>query len=293
MTAMEKIPLLVVAGPTASGKTGVAVELALALSGEVVSADSMQVYRGLDIGTAKATPAERRGVPHHLIDVAGPEEDYSVVRYQQEARAAIREIAGRGRLPILAGGTGFYINAVVKDTRFTEEHTDPALRERLYARAAAAAIHPNNVRRTARAVEYYLLTGERLSEHNARESERESPYALHFFVLTMARDALYARIEERVDDMLRQGLLEEARGLLLAGYDKSLPAMRGLGYKELFPYLEGQCSLDEAVARLKTNTRRYAKRQLTWFAHQSSGIWIDKTEKTAAQAAAEILSHLH
>ena len=307
---MEKIPLLVIAGPTASGKTGVAVELALALNGEVVSADSMQVYRGLTIGTAKATAEERRGVPHHLIDVADPGEDYSVVRYQQQAREAIRDIAARGRLPILAGGTGFYINAVVKDTDFTEEHTDPVLRQALYDRAAqegpeafharlaavdpaaAAAIHPHNVRRVARALEYFRLTGERLSEHNAREAQKEGPYDLHFFVLTMERARLYARIEERIDEMMAQGLLDEAARLLAAGYPKSLPAMRGLGYKELFPYLEGECSLDEAVTTLKTNTRRYAKRQLTWFAGQTSGTWIDRTDKTTAQTAAEILAQL-
>lgn len=305
-----KQPLVVIAGPTACGKTGVSIALAKQKNGEIISGDSMQVYRGMNIGTAKATPEEMAGIPHHMIDVADPDEAFSVARFQTEAKAALREIAGRGKLPILVGGTGFYINALIKDNDFTETETDTSLRKALYAEAAengplalharlraidpdaAAAIHPNNVKRVARAIEYHALTGERISVHNAREAAKESPYDVAFIILTMERSVLYRRIETRVDQMLAQGLAEEVRGLLAAGYGPDLVSMRGLGYKELVPYVQGECTLEEAATELKKATRRFAKRQLTWFHGQAQGLWLDVTNLSQAEILKQITDYI-
>lgn len=305
-----KQPLVVIAGPTACGKTGVSIALAKQKNGEIISGDSMQVYRGMNIGTAKATPEEMAGIPHHMIDVADPDEAFSVARFQAEAKAALREIAGRGKLPILVGGTGFYINALIKDNNFTETETDTSLRIALYAEAAengplalharlreidpdaAAAIHPNNVKRVARAIEYHALTGERISVHNAREAAKESPYDVAFIILTMERSVLYRRIETRVDQMLAQGLAEEVRGLLAAGYGPDLVSMRGLGYKELVPYVQGECTLEEAATELKKATRRFAKRQLTWFHGQAQGLWLDVTNLSQAEILKQITDYI-
>ncbi|MBQ5951790.1 MAG: tRNA (adenosine(37)-N6)-dimethylallyltransferase MiaA [Lachnospiraceae bacterium] len=285
--------LIVIAGPTAVGKTALSLSLAQRLGGEIVGADSMQVYRRMDIGTAKASKEERALVPHHLIDVAEPDEPFDVTRYQELARAALEEIYARGRVPILAGGTGFYIQAVTRDIDFNSDASDPVFREEMeaYAREhgqaalhamlrerdpdAADAIPPGNVRRVVRALEFLKTTGRRISEHNVAERARETPYDLTYLVLTRERSALYARIEERVDEMMEEGFLEETRALLESGIPGTAPSMQGLGYGDLQKYLRGECTLEHAVAEIKKNTRRYAKRQLSWFKREPDAVWLD------------------
>lgn len=292
----KKEPLIVIGGPTASGKSSIAIQLARDIGGEIISADSMQVYRGMDIGTAKVTKEEMQGVPHHLIDIAGPKEAFNVVSYKQAADEAIGKILGAGHIPILAGGTGFYIQAVLRDIQFTENDTDMSFREqlmeiaaqedgpgRLYARLqevdpeAARQIHPNNVKRIVRALEFYLQTGQKISEHNEQERHRKSPYNYAYFVLTMPRQQLYAMIEKRVDQMLDAGLVDEVRRLRAAGCTPDMVSMQGLGYKEIFPYLDGICTLNEAAYILKRDTRHFAKRQLTWFRREKDIIWLDRS----------------
>ncbi len=287
-------PLIVLTGPTAVGKTGLSIALAKAVNGEILSADSMQVYRHMDIGSAKITREEMQGVPHHLIDVLEPWEDFNVVVFQKKCEECLSEIYERGRLPILVGGTGFYIQAVLRDIDFTDNEGDAAYRETLEGIAAregagalhemllsvdpasAKAIHPNNVKRTIRALEYYELTGERISEHNGRERQKESPYNACYFVLNDERDRVYARIGERVDAMMEKGLLEEVKRLRDMGVKRGMVSMQGLGYKELLDYLDGACTLEEAVFRIKRDTRRFAKRQLTWFRREPDAVWLDR-----------------
>jgi len=299
-------PLGVITGPTATGKTAVSIALAerLARGAEIISADSMMIYRGMDIGTAKPTRAEMRGVPHHLIDVAEPDEPFSVARYRELAEAAIEEILGRGRLPLLVGGTGFYIRAVLDEYRFAAP-PDEALRrelaeaarrhgpEWLHARLAevdparAAAIDPRNVRRVIRALEIFRKTGRAPSEFAPRRAGDQTRYRARVFGLFMERERLYRRIEERVDAMLAAGLVAEVKGLLDRGYSRELPSMKGLGYKEIAAYLAGEVSYEEAVALLKRNTRRYAKRQFTWFKADPRIYWIHVGEKADPGAIAE------
>ncbi len=287
----DKRPLIIIAGPTASNKTATGVNLAKILGGEIISADSMQIYRGMDIGTAKPTMAERQDITHHLMDVAEPDQNYSVYDFAKEARAAIDDISNRGKWPILVGGTGFYINALIKSNEFTEMETDNDYREELwdiarkegpmvlYERLMAVdpgseVIHPNNVKRVIRALEYFRLTGEPISSHNKRERGRGLCYDCHSFVLHMDRDMLYQRIEARVDKMMDQGLLDEAR-YFYERFDRGLPSMQGIGYKELFEHFDGRVSLPEAVDHIKLNSRHLAKRQFTWFRRQLEGIWLD------------------
>lgn len=304
-----KKPLVVIGGPTACGKTGFSIELAKKIGGEVISADSMQIYRYMDIGTAKATKEEMQGVPHYLIDELEPDEEYNVMLFQKKAKAYMEEIWQRGHIPILAGGTGFYINALLYDNDFTETENDTAFREECYALAReqgpealyeklkhadpeyAAEIHANNVKRVTRALEYHYLTGEKLSAHNAAQKQKEPPYNAAVFILTMGRERLYQRIEERVDQMLKQGLAEEVRGLLERGYRPELVSMQGIGYKEIVPYCKGECTLEAAAEQLKTNTRRFAKRQLTWFRRQIDGIWLDM-ERALPEVMEETLACL-
>ena len=289
----EKTPLQIVAGPTAAGKSDSAVELALRMNGEVISADSMQVYRGMDIGSAKVTVEEMRGVPHHLIDCADPSENWNVVRFQKEARRAVQDIASRGRLPILCGGTGFYIQALLYDIDFTQMDENTPLRDRLSALAAekgpeavhalllekdpasAAAIHPNNLKRVIRAIEFMEESGGSIAAHNLQQRERESAYRSVFFVLTMDRARLYERIDRRVDIMMERGLVEEVARLRAMEIQRDSTSMQGIGYKQVYGYLDGEYDLEEAVRLIKRDTRHFAKRQLTWFKREKDVIWTD------------------
>ena len=294
--AAEKKPLIVLTGPTAVGKTALSIQLARRIGGEIISADSMQVYRHMDIGTAKIRLEEMDGVPHHLIDILEPTEDFNVVRFQALARAAAEDIYSRGKIPIVAGGTGFYIQALLNDIDFTQIDENTQFREEMERLAAeqgaevlherlravnpesAEAIHANNVKRVIRALEYYQQTGQKISEHNEAEREKESAYNSAYFVLTDDRKILYDRIDQRVDLMMQEGLLEEVNALRLRGLKRESVAMQGLGYKELFGYFEGEYPLEEAVRIIKRDTRHFAKRQLTWFRRERDVIWLDKSE---------------
>ena len=305
-----KKPLIVIGGPTACGKTGFSIKLAKEIGGEIISADSMQVYRYMDIGTAKVTPEEADGVPHYLIDEFDPDEEYNVMLFQQKAKAYMEEIWAKGKVPILVGGTGFYINALLYDNDFTETENDTSYREECYRLAQeqgpevlferlkeidpeyAAIMHANNVKRVTRALEYHYLTGQKFSEHNAEQKEKETPYDAAVIILTMDREKLYERIELRIDIMMEQGLLEEVKGLLDRGYTPDLVSMQGIGYKEFVPYFNGEYTLEEAVIQLKTNTRRFAKRQLTWFRRQIEGLWVDMSSSTGEEAMADVLDYL-
>ncbi len=292
----KKLPLVIVTGPTAVGKTSLSVQLAKRIGGEIVSADSMQVYRGMDIGSAKVTREEMQGVPHYLIDEFDPSEEFHVVRFQEYAKRYIHEIVDRGKIPILVGGTGFYIQAVLYDIDFTENGEDSSYRESLQHLAetegaeklhgmlcevdpaSADAIHANNVKRVIRALEFYHETGQRISEHNEAERQKESPYHFAYFVLNDEREKLYRNIDLRVDAMMEQGLLDEVRALKAAGCTREMVSMQGLGYKEMLDYLAGEYSLEEAVRVLKRDTRHFAKRQLTWFRRERDVIWVDKAQ---------------
>ena len=301
-----KRPLLILTGPTAAGKTALSIQAAKAFDGEIISADSMQVYKGMDIGSAKIRRDEMDGVPHHLIDVLEPEEPFHVVKFQELARAAMEEIYERGHLPIITGGTGFYIQALLYDIDFTENDADPAYRETLERLAmergaaylhgllkerdpkAAQEIHENNVKRVIRALEFYEKTGTPISVHNAVQREKESPYRFAYVVLNRNREELYRRIDRRVDQMMEAGLLEEVDTLRKRGYDRSYVSMQGLGYKELLAYLDGECTLEEAVYILKRDTRHFAKRQLTWFKRERDTDWLSLDQKTDEEALADL-----
>ena len=296
MTGGQKRKLIIVAGPTGVGKSDLSVALAHRIGGEVISADSMQVYRGMDIGTAKMTVEEMAGIRHHLIDVCDPDEEWSVVRFQQMAKDALTGIYDRGHIPILCGGTGFYIQALLYDIDFTENDDDGSFRRELEMRAeqgegpklyeelkkvdpeAAEAIHPNNTRRVIRALEFYRQTGLMISDHNREQKERPSAFDSRFFVITDSRTKLYERTDRRVDRMLKAGLEEEVRALREKGYDRSLVSMQGLGYKEILSWLEGEICFEEAVRILKRDTRHFAKRQLTWFRRERDVIWISRED---------------
>lgn len=289
-----KPPLIILAGPTAVGKTALSVRLARRISGSVISADSMQVYRGMDIGSAKIRPEEMQGIPHYLIDELMPEEEFNIVLFQKLALSYMEEIYAAGRIPILVGGTGFYIQSVLYGIDFSKETSSEEIRkeleafartngnEALHARlaavdeASAKAIHPNNIKRTIRALEFYRQNGYPISEHNTAERQKESPYQFAYFVLNDERSRIYEQIERRVDQMMEQGLLEEVKALKAGGCHRGMVSMQGLGYKELLAYLDKELSLDEAVSILKRDTRRFAKRQLTWFRREKDVIWLNK-----------------
>ena len=296
MIDTEKKPLIILTGPTAVGKTKASIGLAKAIGGEIISADSMQVYRHMDIGSAKITKEEMADVPHYLIDILEPEEEFHVVRFKQMAKAAMTDIYSRGKIPIIVGGTGFYIQALLYDIDFTENEGDSVYREKLEALAkekgaaylhgqlamvdpkSAEEIHANNIKRVIRALEFYHQTGQKISEHNERERQKESPYQFCYFVLNDRRECLYERIDQRVDQMIRNGLVQEVQTLKERGCTKQMVSMQGLGYKEIFSYLEGDCSLEEAVYIIKRDTRHFAKRQLTWFKRERDVIWVRKDE---------------
>ena len=293
---MDSKPLIILAGPTAVGKTSLSIRLAKETGGEIISADSMQVYRHMDIGSAKITKEEMDGVTHYLVDVLEPEEEFNVVRFQQMAKEAAEKIWEKGKIPLVVGGTGFYIQALLYDIDFTENDGDESYRRQLEQKAsgeegaselyemlktvdpkAAQEIHPRNIKRIIRALEFYHQTGRKISEHNEIQRQKESPYNYAYFVLTDERSRLYERIDQRVDLMMEQGLLDEVRYLKERGVRKDSTAMQGLGYKELYAYLEGEYPLDEAVRIIKRDTRHFAKRQLTWFKRERDVIWADKS----------------
>ena len=292
----EKQPLIIITGPTAVGKTALSVETALKLGGEIISADSMQVYRGMDIGTAKIKEEEKKGVPHHLIDIIDPDEEFNVTIFKNMAKKCIDDIASRGKIPIIAGGTGFYIQSVLYDVDFTDYDEDKRSEVRMlledtleekgidfmYERLKevdpkyAGVIHKNNIRRVLHGLEYNIMTGNRLSDHNEEQRERTSPYNFLYCVLNDDRAKVYGRINKRVDDMLRDGLADEVRGLLDAGYSRDLQSMQGLGYKEMADYLYGECPYDEAVEIIKRDTRHFAKKQLTWFKRERVTVEVNR-----------------
>lgn len=291
-----KRPLIILTGPTAVGKTALSIKLAKAIDGAIISADSMQVYRGMDIGSAKITKEEMDGVDHYLIDVLDPDEEFHVVRFQEMAKAAMDEIYQKGQIPILTGGTGFYIQSVLYDIDFTSQDEDTVFRNRLEDLAnqqgnevlhamlkavdpvSAEKIHANNRKRVIRALEFYEKTKTPISEHNEAEASKESPYAFCYFVLNDDREKVYERIEMRIDMMLQAGLIEEVKSLREKGYHKSMVSMQGLGYKEILSYLEGEITVEEAIYILKRDTRHFAKRQLTWFRREKDVTWIHKPD---------------
>ncbi|MFZ5644188.1 MAG: tRNA (adenosine(37)-N6)-dimethylallyltransferase MiaA [Bacillota bacterium] len=297
-------PLLAIVGPTATGKTDVSVIVARNLNGEIISADSMLIYRNMDIGTAKPYPEERGGVPHYMIDVVNPDEDFNVSLYCKYIKNILDSIYKRKKLPLLVGGTGLYIRSVVDGYNFTEAGSDPELREKLLHECetmgkialheklrgvdpeSASRLHINDVKRVIRALEVYYLSGKTISESSDRSGSGK--YNLKMFGLTMDRALLYERIEKRVDRMILRGLVDEVKSLLERGYSEELTSMQGLGYKEIILYLKGKMTLEEAVDLLKKRTRNFAKRQLTWFRRDNRIIWIDVAGRGPAEVAAEI-----
>ena len=293
---MGKGPLIVLTGPTAAGKTALSVKLARKVNGEIISADSMQVYRHMDIGSAKIRPEEMQEIRHYMIDLLEPTEEFNVVVFQKYARKYIEEIHSRGHVPILVGGTGFYIQSVLYDIDFTENEENTPLRASLEQLAAekgnvylhqklfevdpkaAEDIHENNRKRVIRALEFYELTGKRISEHNSTQRQKASAYASCYFVLNDIREKLYERIDRRVDRMLADGLVNEVSSLLAMGCKRTDTAMQGLGYKEILDYLNGEITLEQAIYRIKRDTRHFAKRQLTWFRREKDVIWVNKPD---------------
>ncbi len=292
----EKEPLIILTGPTAVGKTDLSLKLAKRVDGEIISADSMQVYRQMDIGSAKIKSRDMQGIPHHLIDIMEPEEEFNVVTFQQLAKKAIADIRERGRIPIITGGTGFYIQSVLYDIDFTENPEDTTCREKLEQAAdekgpeylhkmlaavdkeSAEQIHANNVKRVIRALEFYMQTGKKISQHNEQERKRQAAYNACYFVLDDKREAIYDRIDKRVDKMLQEGLVEEVKRLRERGCRRDMVSMQGLGYKEILGFLEDEYDLERAVYLIKRDTRHFAKRQLTWFRRERDVIWVEKPE---------------
>lgn len=291
-----KKPLIILTGPTAVGKTKLSIELAKAVNGQMISADSMQVYRHMDIGTAKIRPKEMQGIPHYLIDVLDPWESFDVVRFQTMAKEALEKIYTAGAIPIVVGGTGFYIQALLYNIDFDENDSETGYRSELQSFAdrhgaealhdrlrqvdekSADMIHPNNIKRVIRALEFYHQTGTRISEHNETQRQKESPYRFVYFVLDDERERIYRQIDQRIDQMLDQGLVAEVKQLRDMGCTRDMVSMQGLGYKEILAYLDGECTLEEAVYILKRDTRHFAKRQLTWFRREHEVRWIERQE---------------
>ena len=312
---MQQKPMIILTGPTAVGKSALSVELAKKINGAVISADSMQVYRHMDIGSAKITPEEMQGVTHYMIDELEPDEEFHVVRFVTMAKEYLKEIYADGKIPIIAGGTGFYIQALLYDIDFEDTCEDTAYRTQLEDKtkelgnewlleqvrsvdpASAEAIHANNTKRLIRALEYFKLTGRPISEHNEKQRQKESPYNFCYFVLNRDRAELYRRIDLRVDQMMEQGLLKEVEALKAMGYDRSYVSMQGLGYKELLSYLDGECTLDDAVSQIKQSTRHFAKRQLTWFRRERDVTWLDidgaKNEDVISILTEQCVKNLH
>ena len=292
----EKKPLIILTGPTAAGKTSLSIKLAKSIGGEIISADSMQVYKKMDIGTAKIRPEEMQGVPHYLIDELDPSEEFNVVAFVEKSKEAMKKIYAAGHIPIIVGGTGFYIQALLYDIDFSQHEDKESYRKELEQLAKekgkeylyeilkkkdpeyATITHCNNVKKVIRALEYYKETGKKLSEHNEEQRQKESPYNFAYFVLYHDREELYDRINRRVDLMMEDGLLFEVESLIKEGYTKNLVSMQGLGYKEFFDYFDGRMILEDTVDKIKKDTRHFAKRQLTWFRREKEVIWLNKKE---------------
>lgn len=290
---MTKNKLIILAGPTASGKTSVSIDLAKRLGGEIISADSMQVYKYMDVGTAKISVEETQGVKHHLIDVLDPKEDFNIVKFQNMVKCSIEEIVKNGHIPILVGGTGFYIQSVIYDIDFNNEDDNSSVRKKLEEEydafgadfmheklkkidiVSAQTIHKNNKKRIIRAIEYFLINNEPISSHNEVQREKKSPYDYRFFVLNPPRDILYERINKRVDIMVENGLVDEVKKLREMGLSTANISMQGIGYKEIIEYLYGEVSLETAIENIKQNTRHMAKRQVTWFKREKDVIYVD------------------
>ncbi|MFK4324620.1 tRNA dimethylallyltransferase [Bacillus sp. RC55] len=305
MGEVQREKVAVIIGPTAVGKTKLSIDLAKALNGEIISGDSMQIYRTMDIGTAKVTIDEMDGIPHYMIDIKDPEDSFSVAEFQERVRKCIREITERGKLPIIVGGTGLYIQSVLFDYQFTDEAGDATYREQMEKLAlehgveyvhkklqevdpeSAERIHANNVRRVIRALEIFHTTGEKMS-NQLEKQENELLYDVSLIGLTMDREMLYDRINLRVNLMIEQGLLEEVKGLHERGV-RDCQSIQAIGYKEIYDYFENRVSLEEAVSQLKTNSRRYAKRQLTWFRNKMDVTWFDVTD---GEKTLEILRYI-
>ena len=293
---MEKQPMVILTGPTAVGKTNLSIELAKRINGAIISADSMQVYKYMDIGSAKIMPQEMQGIKHYLIDELLPSDEFNVFIFKEMAKKALEEIYSNDQIPIIVGGTGFYIQALLYDINFTEQDTDIAYRNKLSEFAAVngnhalhemlknidpvsyETIHENNVKRVIRALEYYHNCSEPISKHNDSERQKESPYNFAYFVLNDERKRLYDRIYKRVDIMVKNGLVEEVKKLKNMGYTSDMVSMKGIGYKEILSSLDGAYDIDEAVEKVKQESRRFAKRQLTWFRREKETIWLEKEE---------------
>lgn len=290
---MTKNKLIILAGPTASGKTSVSIDLAKRIGGEIISADSMQVYKYMDVGTAKISVEEMQGVKHHLIDVLYPKEDFNIVKFQNMVKCSIEEIVKNGHIPILVGGTGFYIQSIIYDIDFNTEDDNSSVRKKLeeeydtlgadfmYEKlkkidsVSAKTIHKNNKKRIIRAIEFFLINNEPISSHNEVQRKKNSPYDYRFFVLNPPRDILYERINKRVDIMVENGLVDEVKKLREMGLSMENISMQGIGYKEIIEYLNGEVSLESAIENIKQNTRHMAKRQVTWFKREKDVIYVD------------------
>jgi tRNA dimethylallyltransferase len=301
-------PLVAIVGPTATGKTDAAIELAKQIDGEIISADSMLIYKGMDIGTAKPSPAEMQGIPHHMIDVAGIDEPYSVARYRDGAKACIEDILGRNKIPVVVGGTGLYVNALTMPMVLGATQGDDTYREQLRSIAkeqgldklyemlessdpvSALRIHPHDERRIIRALEIFHLTGRRMSQMKMEDVDKKSGYDLIIMGITLERTILYDRINRRVDAMMDKGLVDEVRSILEKGYDPGLQSLQGLGYKETIAFLNGDATLEETIETIKRSTRRYAKRQLTWFRRDARITWYEAMQYSTSSELAKIMA---
>jgi tRNA dimethylallyltransferase len=306
---MQKEKVVVIIGPTAVGKTRLSIELAKKFNGEIISGDSMQIYRSMDIGTAKITSAEMDGLPHHLLDIKDPIEAYSAAEFQADVRDLIKDITRRGKLPIIVGGTGLYIQSVIYDYHFSEKGSSPELRDQLEKEAeekgiqilverlkkldpgSAEKIHPNNHRRIIRALEVYITSGKTMSEYIDEQEEEEPLYDLALIGLTLDRDILYSKINHRVDLMVEEGLLKEVKSLFDQGI-RDVQSIQAIGYKEIYQYLDGVISFEDAIELLKRNSRRYAKRQLTWFRNKMEVKWFDMTNENYEKKFNEIIHYI-
>lgn len=301
------IDIFILAGPTAVGKTNISISLAKKLQGEIISADSMQIYKKMDIGSAKITEKEMQDIPHHMIDIVDPREDFSVAMFQEKAEELIKDIKDRGNLPMIVGGTGFYINSLIYNYNFANTNRDEEYRQYLEALAEEKGkdfvhnllkevdlesynkLYPNDLKRVIRALEVYKVTGKSISQFAKEEDVFNIPYKVHYYVLNMNRDELYDRINKRVDIMMEKGLIEEVIRLQKEGYTSDMQSMKGIGYKEILYYLEGQISLERAIEMIKQFSRNYAKRQLTWFRKDPRVNWINKDEFSSDEAIAEYI----